>query len=80
MQPERQIHIQFSFVADNWILYMAQHVFVVTFIANGDNKSWPHMQSNAYTPKISLRTDTGYGTYRWYKIEHLQFGPNENGK
>lgn len=51
---------------------MAQHVFVVAFIAHGNYETWSNVQRNTYTPKVSLRTDTGYGTYRWYKIKNLQ--------
>lgn len=74
MQPECQIHQHFSFVVNGQIFHMAQHVLVVAFVANGNYKTRSNMQRNTYSPKVSLRTDTGYGTYRWYKIKNLQHG------
>lgn len=58
---------------------MAQHVFVVAFVTNGNYKTRPNVQRNTYSPKVTLRTDTGYGTYRWYKIEDLQIKRADRG-
>lgn len=71
MQPEGYIHQPCRFRMGGHVFDALQQIHIVALVADGYDESGANVQCNADTPKVTLRADTGDGTYRWYEIEYL---------